>query len=1221
MTKYSKLFGLMALFVLLCLFCEIHCRELSNGLDGAVLAVQPTDSEMDSFVNANHLMDQEWQSVEVDDDDGDDDDDDDDDDNDIPLNSNGLKLTPFQQAVEKRDLAKMRELYKNDPHCLDDYSRLQLGNPYKSLDELIKKEDMEYVEDFIRRAINLEEPDAEGRFPLRYAIEHKKLKLVKFMVEHGAPVNLPEKYKRVSASLIYDAVESQDLAILKYLVGKGAKLPEKSDWVHLLRIMQDNMEMFQYLLSMYPVDTVHRQGGTALHHIGNAEAVKALLAAGANPNAVDKEGWTPLDYAIDRDDYQKAKLLLEHNVNRKGRHLLHLAALNGDLEWVKKLVEEGEDVNAFFGWQERTILFDLFSEIGQLRNKIQKKLQKKELKPQAIQRLKEHEKSIQTNEAIAGYLLEHGADVTLGQKDRRGMDNLGRSSLYVIAAHGSIGFLKNAMKTVDATKIRDLYARDLIVGAAHVGNMENLVFLLTEIDVAKIGRNILDDAMIAAVNHGRLDIVKLLVAHGASVHAARFEEVSLPLERKTILQIAAGKNHTDILSYLLDNGAVIDNARGLSPLLPASKKGNLEAVQLLVEHGAAVNVQDTESNFTPLMLACLSESPETVDYLLRHGADIHAKDNYGHELMYFAANAGNVEIAKLLLAAGADFDAKNDKPVVVAAGLGNLAVFKLLLERYEGDARQAVLDMALKNAIGDFNKIPVVRFILELDCEKTPEAMEDVPKTLLEAVKKSDGAAVMKFVEDGADVNVMDADGNTPLDLMLMQQAEEWKSEDWLDVVHFLMKHDAKLHVARPTLFTTRFGMLLKDETIVKYMLKNGADVNEKTQFPASPSWSGDDKAPTPIYHFMGMESLPSLKLILEAGADVNYHEKDVKTPLRYLMDNYRTILSDVVKCLLDHGADINIDMPIASAVQKKRYGAASFILDHCKTVAVNREHVEAMLQAVVDNEQEVVRKMSKFLPKTDLTMKVAEENLRELALEGNVIGMHRLIEATGVDVNCQEENDDDDDDDDGKKDDAAKENAGNYGDTPLFYAMEGGKLDAAVYLINHGADIKAIGDGRETLLHCAAMQDLGLVKYLVEHGLDVNAKNKAGVTPLHHAICRNRLDIAAYLLEHGADIQMAAANETPLPVCVSMFGTVETLKFLAEKGVDFKAKTKEGFTAMHAAVALNPAVVPYLRTLGLPELSEEEVKRAKKKYISNMMPEIIHCGHVWCHQDIRYRW
>ena len=190
--------------------------------------------------------------------------------------------------------------------------------------------------------------------------------------------------------------------------------------------------------------------------------------------------------------------------------------------------------------------------------------------------------------------------------------------------------------------------------------------------------------------------------------------------------------------------------------------------------------------------------------------------------------------------------------------------------------------------------------------------------------------------------------------------------------------------------------------------------------------------------------------------------------------------------------------------------------------------------------------------------------------------------------------------------------------DTPLFYAMEGGKLDAAMYLINHGADIKALGNGDETLLHCAAMQDLSLVKYLVEHGLDVNAKNNAGVTPLHHAICRNRLDVAAYLLEHGADIQMAAANETPLAVCASLFGTVETMKFLAEKGVDFKAKTKDGFTAMHVAAAVNPALVPYLKSLGLPELSKEEVRRAKKAYIDVLEPENIDCDHVWRHENVK---
>ena len=497
-------------------------------------------------------------------------------------------------------------------------------------------------------------------------------------------------------------------------------------------------------------------------------------------------------------------------------------------------------------------------------------------------------------------------------------------------------------------------------------------------------------------------------------------------------------------------------------------------------------------------------------------------------------------------------------------------------------------------------------------------------------MQKADGKAVMLFVADGADVNVMDADGNTPLDLVLMQQTVEWKGEKWLDVVHLLMTHDAKLHTFKPTLFMQHLGLAFPDETVVEYMLKHGADVNEKTQ---SHSWN--DKASTPIYHFMNIESLPSLKMILEAGADVNYHDKDVKTPLRYLVDNSGTVYFAVVKILLDHGADVNIDMPIASAVQHKMYRAASFILDHCKTLAENHEHVRAMLQAIVDNEQDVVQKMSKFLQKKDLTMKVAEGFLRELALEGNIIGMQRLIDATGVDVNCQEkrndnysddDNDDDDDDDEDDDDDdrIAKANddndKGDYGDTPLFYAMEGGKLDAVMYLINHGADIKAVGCGKETLLHCAAMQDLSLVKYLVEHGLDVNAKNKAGVTPLHHAICRNRLDIAAYLLEHGADIQMAAANETPLAVCASLFGTVETMKFLVERGVDFKAQTKKGFTAMHAAVVLNPAVIPYLRSLGLPELSEEEVQRAKRKYISGLTPNCINCGHVWGHQSVWFR-
>ena len=209
---------------------------------------------------------------------------------------------------------------------------------------------------------------------------------------------------------------------------------------------------------------------------------------------------------------------------------------------------------------------------------------------------------------------------------------------------------------------------------------------------------------------------------------------------------------------------------------------------------------------------------------------------------------------------------------------------------------------------------------------------------------------------------------------------------------------------------------------------------------------------------------------------------------------------------------------------------------------------------------------------------------------------MQRLIEATGVDINCKDQNN----------------------DTPLFHAMQDGKLDAAMFLINHGADIKAVGSGEETMLHCAAAWDLGLVKYLVEHGLDVNAKSKLGVTPLHHAVCHKGLDIVAYLLEHGADIHVTAADGTPLAVCAGLGASVEAFKLLVEAGMDFKAKTKDGFTAMHTAVVGNPSLVSYLKTLGLAEPSAEELKKAKEKYRRGMFDSGFSCHHAWRHESVR---
>lgn len=62
------------------------------------------------------------------------------------------------------------------------------------------------------------------------------------------------------------------------------------------------------------------------------------------------------------------------------------------------------------------------------------------------------------------------------------------------------------------------------------------------------------------------------------------------------------------------------NDAGLTPLHQAALDGNVDAVELLVKHGANINKQDDDT-WTPLHAACAEGHTDIVELLLRHGAD------------------------------------------------------------------------------------------------------------------------------------------------------------------------------------------------------------------------------------------------------------------------------------------------------------------------------------------------------------------------------------------------------------------------------------------------------------------------------------------------------------------------------------------------------------------------------------------------------------------------
>jgi len=72
----------------------------------------------------------------------------------------------------------------------------------------------------------------------------------------------------------------------------------------------------------------------------------------------------------------------------------------------------------------------------------------------------------------------------------------------------------------------------------------------------------------------------------------------------------------DVLLALIDNGVMINTVGdlGLTPLHVSAMKGNLEAVQILVENGAKLEIED-EDGSTALDIACLHGHDEVSKFL------------------------------------------------------------------------------------------------------------------------------------------------------------------------------------------------------------------------------------------------------------------------------------------------------------------------------------------------------------------------------------------------------------------------------------------------------------------------------------------------------------------------------------------------------------------------------------------------------------------------------
>ena len=85
------------------------------------------------------------------------------------------------------------------------------------------------------------------------------------------------------------------------------------------------------------------------------------------------------------------------------------------------------------------------------------------------------------------------------------------------------------------------------------------------------------------------------------------------------------KSRLNIVKYLLESGASVGEPKfsrhGKSPLIHAVEWKQIDLIQLLLEYGANINVQDRNNGFTPLMYAAKFNNRDLCDFILASGAD------------------------------------------------------------------------------------------------------------------------------------------------------------------------------------------------------------------------------------------------------------------------------------------------------------------------------------------------------------------------------------------------------------------------------------------------------------------------------------------------------------------------------------------------------------------------------------------------------------------------
>ena len=410
--------------------------------------------------------------------------------------------------------------------------------------------------------------------------------------------------------------------------------------------IRSHNRVVEFFLSQCPlVNMKSIEDDTPLHFAcGDPKQIRLLIAAGADVNAENALGATPLMFAV-REGEESVQLLLEQGAlpnakTKSGVTTLEIALEENDANVVQLLVDFGVDVN----------------------------------QPTS-------QDTLPMSHAISGHcdevfdILLHRANLELRSP------SAGTYPLHEAVLAGSLKYTKSLLdKGVRPDVLIDSFSSVSI--AIDEGYDEIAKVLLLNGASARIASKAGTTSLHKASSAGFLEICEMLLDLGADVNA-------LDAKRWTPLMYATSQEL--VVRLLLQHRAdpsIQDRLELASPLHAAAVMGKTSIVHLLLTTSHPPDINSTfEFGETPVGLASTYGHHEVVELLIANWADIDKPNQSSESPLLIAISRNHEKVVEVLLKHHADLRAPGQDltPLYECARMGNDTIANLLLERWPRD--------------------------------------------------------------------------------------------------------------------------------------------------------------------------------------------------------------------------------------------------------------------------------------------------------------------------------------------------------------------------------------------------------------------------------------------------------------------------------------------------------------------------------------------------------